>query len=156
MELHNGTAGGYGDGNKQHPGFFPFNNDCYTVNDTTSSNNLYFGMRVDIPFYMTSNGKTLNKDTNKEENIYFSFTGDDDVWVFVDDKLVMDLGGASYELSKGILNVGANNALVLQETYEDGTTEYLVTHDKVFGENGLSEGNHTLKIFYMERFRRRF
>ena len=71
-------------------GFFPFN----SANDPKSSRNYAFGMRLDIPF-------TLDDPSNS----YFYFSGDDDVWVYVDGVLMLDLGGVR-EQTGGYINFG--------------------------------------------------
>ena len=80
-------------------GFFPFN-------ETTTSNsavryNYGYGAKLEIPFTLTSTG-TVKDDYNNEIPIRFYFSGDDDVWVFIDDQLVLDIGGAHAKVS-GVL-----------------------------------------------------
>ena len=78
----------YGDGSKNL--WAPFNNN---ENDNAEGNIDYnFGMRADLPFSMTANGRIKANDDNSEP-ITFTFAGDDDVWIFIDGKLVIDLGG---------------------------------------------------------------
>ncbi|MBQ6857024.1 MAG: hypothetical protein IJO13_07955, partial [Lachnospiraceae bacterium] len=57
----------------------------YQVKDLASD--CWFGLRMDVDFYQGKNGEFMGQD------MIFSFTGDDDIWVFVDDTLVLDLGG---------------------------------------------------------------
>lgn len=64
--------------------FYPFNTP--DTNDRFATENLMFGMKLDIPFNMYANEE-------KRNNSMFKFSGDDDVWVYVDDKPVLDIGG---------------------------------------------------------------
>lgn len=157
-------------------GFFPFN-------ETTTSNsavryNYGYGAKLEIPFTLTSTG-TVKDDYNNEIPIRFYFSGDDDVWVFIDDQLVLDIGGAHARVS-GVLefdqrdnkkntvtsyvsrvknsktgNYGAENCDENNPTTETsitylGTTETYYKNASVSIPN-LSTGKHTLTMYYMER-----
>lgn len=133
-------------GNKY--GFYPFNNE---EDDTKNPDkrNLYFTARFDIPFIMTRDGKTLNSETGKYDDMVFDFSGDDDVWVYVDDELVLDLGGAHTQL-KGNINFAKNKVWYELVASADQRTNERNVEKKAFF-NKLSQGKHTLKVFYMER-----
>ena len=133
-------------GNKY--GFYPFNNE---EDDTKNPDkrNLYFTARFDIPFIMTRDGKTLNSETGKYADMVFDFSGDDDVWVYVDDELVLDLGGAHTQL-KGNINFAKNKVWYELVASADQRTNERNVEKKAFF-NKLSQGKHTLKVFYMER-----
>ncbi len=64
--------------------FYPFNSP--ETNDRFATENLMFGMKLDIPFNMTTNEDQMNESM-------FKFSGDDDVWVYVDGQQVLDIGG---------------------------------------------------------------
>lgn len=157
-------------------GFFPFN-------ETTTSNsavryNYGYGAKLEIPFTLTSTG-TVKDDYNKEIPIRFYFSGDDDVWVFIDDQLVLDIGGAHARVS-GVLefdqrdnkkntvtsyvsrvknsktdNYGAEDCDENKHETETSIT-YLGTTEKYYKNASvsipnLSTGKHTLTMYYMER-----
>lgn len=75
------------DGSK---GYYPFNKEKDTNNK--ANRNFGFGTKFTIPFTINDNG-TINGEKNGKP-ITFDFTGDDDVWVFLDGKLILDMGGA--------------------------------------------------------------
>lgn len=130
-------------------GFYPFNN-CADDTFKRENRKLCFTVRMDIPFTMTKDGKVKNSATGQYEDMVFNFSGDDDVWVFVDDKLVLDLGGCHLKLT-GNINF-AKNQVFYQSIYNPSTKQYTSdSYQKAFSDGKLSEGKHTLKIFYMER-----
>ena len=99
---------------------------------------------------MTNDGKIFNEATDMYEDMVFNFSGDDDVWVYVDDQLVLDLGGCHVELQGNI--DFARNEVYYQNIYnvETGQNEVAV-NKKAFADGMLSPGAHTLTLFYMER-----
>ena len=87
-------------------GFFPFNQ--YAGNHVIKYNYGY-GAKLQFDFTLTEDGQVVvGKDgdkTDKKVPIKFFFSGDDDVWVFIDDKLVLDVGGA-HAKAQGLLEFG--------------------------------------------------
>ena len=120
-------------------GFFPFHRYDAPVSDATHSgmnHNIlldhHFGMSMQVDFTIPANRLLPNGD-----HIIYEFSGDDDLWVFVDDNLVLDIGGI-HQPVRG---------------YIDFTTEKVY----VYGVNGLktfscsADQKHTLRMFYLER-----
>ena len=87
-------------------GYFPFNETATA--GRASTYNYGFGTKLQMDFTLTDDGKveTEKADGTKEKtNIKFFFSGDDDVWVFIDGQLVLDVGGAHGKVS-GLLEFG--------------------------------------------------
>ena len=100
-------------------GYFPFNETAKP--GVFSTYNYGFGTKLQMDFTLTDDGmvKTEKADgTTEKTSIKFFFSGDDDVWVFIDGKLALDVGGAHGEVS-GLLEFG--------ETTEEGKTKNSVT-----------------------------
>lgn len=145
----------YGGGtNSQHPGFFPFdNNSNQGGRFDNKATDFGFGMRLDIDFNLAMNGKTSNNN-----DITFNFEGDDDVWVYIDGKLCLDLGG-DHKNAKGSINF-ANLTSTLETGSKDvwtGGTEVTSSQTKsltsVLGADFNKDNvtTHTITLFYMER-----
>ena len=157
-------------------GFFPFNET--TTSKSAVRYNYGYGAKLEIPFTLTSTG-TVKDYYNNEIPIRFYFSGDDDVWVFIDNQLVLDIGGAHAKVS-GVLefdqrdnkkntvtsyvsrvknsktgNYGAENCD--EHNYTTATSiTYLGTTEKYYKNASvsipnLSTGKHTLTMYYMER-----
>lgn len=128
-------------------GFFPFNK--YT-DDLTSNRNYNFAVRIDIPFYMNANG-TVKNSSGTTSDMVFSFRGDDDVWVFIDDTLVLDIGGCHGAVS-GNINFRSKVATVSQGAIANSTGDGIGAIKYPSTSNfSITEGKHTIKIFYCER-----
>lgn len=72
--------------------------------------NYGFGQKLQLKFRLTQDG-TVTTTSNKEVPIEFNFSGDDDVWVFIDDQLVLDVGG-DHDVVSGRINFRDKNAWV--------------------------------------------
>ena len=159
-------------------GYFPFNETAKP--GVFSTYNYGFGTKLQMDFTLTDDGmvKTEKADgTTEKTSIKFFFSGDDDVWVFIDGKLALDVGGAHGEVS-GLLEFGKadekNNSVTayVSRVKTGGTSDKdkdeknvksavkTVTYN---GEvinfyaqgttlNDLDKGKkHTLTMYYMER-----
>lgn len=122
------------------PCFAPFGDD--------SENNKYsFGMNLGAEFYMPEGGKVNNQD------MVFDFTGDDDVWVFIDGVLVLDLGGIHQALD-GSINF-ATGKITYNREQSHGNSPAVTIAD-AFSKAGetwdsTAYKTHHLSFFYLER-----
>ncbi len=115
------------------PGFNPFGTTWGVLNE-------FFSMRMETKFYVPKDGKINGK------NMVFSFDGDDDVWVFVDGVLVLDLGGIHGKVSGSIDFATGKVNVAGQEQEED--LEVLFRQAGKTWEKGKE---YTLTFFYLER-----
>ena len=156
-------------------GYFPFNETA--TEERASTYNYGFGTKLQMDFTLTDNGmvetKKMDSDGNPiSTNIKFFFSGDDDVWVFIDGQLALDVGGAHGKVS-GLLEFGETNdgknsvtAYVSKvkkggtsNSDQDGSSVKDVTYngEKIsFSAQGTTltfdKGQkHTLTMYYMER-----
>lgn len=154
-------------------GFFPFNQTVSTVG--ASQYNYGFGAKLQFDFTLTEDGKVVvGKDDSGndiEVPIKFFFSGDDDVWVYIDGKLVLDVGGAHGKAS-GLLEFGKDNTVTPyvssnKNTDNDNTMAYTTPASKTvyFNKTPITFTKttkqaiqlnsklttHTLTMFYMER-----
>lgn len=107
-------------GSKDPYGYFPFNETAKP--GVASTYNYGFGTKLQMDFTLTDDGMVETEKTNGEKvktNIKFFFSGDDDVWVFIDGQLALDVGGAHGEVS-GLLEFG-------EAETEDGKKKNSVT-----------------------------
>lgn len=92
------------DGTNGEHGFFPFNQ---TVTGGATKYNYGFGAKLQFEFTLTKDGKVTVGQSNEEVPIQFFFSGDDDVWVYIDGELVLDVGGA-HDRAAGLLEFGSD------------------------------------------------
>lgn len=169
---HNRDAGNKTD--NMGYGFFPFNE---TVTGSASQYNYGFGAKLQFDFTLTEDGNVVvGKDNDGNDikvPIKFFFSGDDDVWVYIDGELVLDVGGAHGKAS-GLLEFGANNTVtpyvssnkntntsdpMVYKGYQSGETAKTVNYNGqpiTFNKKGTTktlenQSTHTLTMYYMER-----
>lgn len=161
-------------------GFFPFNQN---EGDYVNQYNYGYGAKLQFDFTLTEDGQiVVGHDKNGKEQtvpIKFFFSGDDDVWVFIDDQLVLDVGGARAK-AEGLLEFGkdesgknntvtsyvsnikaSNNKESNKLYYESlgGNTKNVTFNKKNYTFNWQSKEpitfpkntKHTLTMYYMER-----
>lgn len=150
-------------GKSDNASWLPFDKETSIATDNAT---YHFGMQAVIPFSMTANGK-MNAADETSADIKFDFSGDDDVWVFVDGKLVLDIGGIHNEMA-GTMNFATNKWTVLQSTDNNSSgtagdmnsqkmTGKLFNTDSEKGvlgtdrETFAATTSHTLTVFYLER-----
>ncbi|MCD8382726.1 MAG: hypothetical protein LUC30_07420 [Clostridiales bacterium] len=136
-----------------------------------SSPDYFFGMTASIDFTMTEDGKITYKDENGAdvtEDITFHFSGDDDVWVFIDGVLVLDMGGIHNRIDGNI--DFASGEWTINQTYQstdlavdyatgstDGSSGNLWNTDSSTGTldttlaTFAAQETHTLTVYYLER-----
>ena len=129
--------------------FLPFSKN--TSGNIDSNPTFHFGMDMSVKFYMPENGQITTSDGSKKD-MTFEFSGDDDVWVFVDGKLVLDIGGI-HNAIKGDINFNTGVATVYKGQTNTGVKTTNIYTSNVLGTNWKNETNkvHTLQVFYLER-----
>lgn len=163
-------------GAAEAPKFLPFNSFAYGVVEESSFTQLrqgadnkvdyHFGMSIDFSFAQPANGKVNNQD------MVFEFTGDDDVWLFIDDVLVLDMGGI-HNKATGTVNFSTGEIKITHSgtNGKDPAESIITTLYQCFRNAGYSEkklndlfvrgedGNyrfrdyttHSFRYFYLER-----
>ena len=147
-------------------GFFPFNSGA--SEKQASTYNYGFGAKLQFQFTLTSDG-TVKDNKGNSVPIKFFFSGDDDVWVYIDGKLALDVGG-DHGKASGLLEFGADtngnnytsyvsDIKASNNTVYDSGAEKTVTYlgNKITFKyksketTTLKPGTHTLTMYYMER-----
>ncbi len=158
-------------------GFFPFDafddskvdpnfNATRIENEDGSSSdqaiyNHHFGMTMSANFVVPKDANGITNGQFNNQDIVFNYSGDDDMWVFVDDKLILDIGGI-HEPTAGSINFTQNKVRVQDNAYGtiDGGDGNKYTETTVSAMLGISDAEywswftgqpHTIKMFYMER-----
>lgn len=132
-------------------GFFPFNETSTPCK--ASRYNYGFGTKLEFKFRLTDNGTVVGTD-GEEHPIKFNFSGDDDVWVYVDGKLALDVGGAHGKVTGQIDFSGdkkQKSAIVSKTKVSQGSDREGKDVKTTFDLNGSNSDEHTLTMFYMER-----
>ena len=158
-------------------GFFPFNQKITEQNRNVNKYNYGFGAKLQFDFTLTDDGKVQVGDKADDKvPIKFFFSGDDDVWVYIDGQLVLDVGGAHGKAS-GLLEFGSNGTdntvtpyvssnkaggatyttpVNNKTVYFNGSPVTFTKQGEIVDKDGnpftLDKGTtHTLTMFYMER-----
>lgn len=128
-------------------GFFPFNAGASAGNANTY--NYGFGTKIEFQFRLTEDGTVVaNNGTNVP--IRFHFSGDDDVWVFVDGKLALDIGGAHGKVT-GYLDFKTKTSYVSKVKTSQGSSTEGTNVTSSFTMEGNNTDVHTLTFYFMER-----
>ena len=159
--------------NKKY-GFFPFNQTVGN-NDSATRYNYGFGAKLQFDFTLTENGRVTVGQNGKTVPIQFFFSGDDDVWVYIDGELVLDVGGA-HDRAAGLLEFSSDengntvtswvsDTKVSGRVYEEQkqpktvkfTNKHNISNDYTFKyktektKSLKDKPIHTLTMYYMER-----
>ncbi len=161
-----------GSGSKSTHGFFPFN-ETVPGNANAAQYNYGFGAKLQFDFTLTDDGQVVaGNDSNTKVPIKFFFSGDDDVWVYIDGELVLDVGGA-HGAASGLLEFGTDSTVtpyvssnkntdtsdtMVYQTYDNPSkTVYFNKNPITFKNKGApiqldaNRTTHTLTMYYMER-----
>lgn len=135
--------------------YFPLNSKDQSGD--ASELNYGFGQKFDLKFRLTSDGTVVDSE-NKKVPIEFNFSGDDDVWVFIDGQLVLDVGG-DHDVVEGTINFENKTATVdrVKNSNSNNGGDDRVIKDVVKDFSDILDKadyftkEHTLTMFYMER-----
>ena len=136
-----------------------YNDPVYGFNE---ENNFYFGMYVWADFYQPQNGQVEDNDGSSSKDMVFEFTGDDDMWVYIDGVLVLDLGGI-HDAQSGSINFASGEIRYTDTKTNGEPVWYESTLKDMFAYAGKADSvdwkgdtfadgsSHRIQIFYMER-----
>lgn len=155
--------------------FLPFNTGRSGQNaydNTQGQVNYWFGMSTEVDFFLPNDPGSRDPQTNAYGNrsisgddMVYRFSGDDDVWVYVDDQLVLDMGGV-HDVVYGEINFSTGQWMTVQATAEgnggtggglqydqNGVLSYVSGGRVTRGQlsNTVLAGDHKLKMYYLER-----
>ena len=135
--------------------YFPLNSKDQSGD--ASELNYGFGQKFDLKFRLTSDGTVVDSE-NKKVPIEFNFSGDDDVWVFIDGQLVLDVGG-DHDVVEGTINFANKTATVNRVKNSNSNsggasgvnTNVVKDFSTILSSPDYFTKEHTLTMFYMER-----
>lgn len=137
--------------NSPHGSFFPFNtlgDSIYEgIHEISENPDFHFGMTMSAKFIQPKDGKINGND------MVFEFSGDDDVWVYIDGVLVLDIGGihnaasGSINFADGTVKVVGNNDTNLKTLFNDAKKGDFVSEKNIFKDYTV----HTINFYYLER-----
>ncbi len=134
---YNGDYGEFAGKGIQHYAY----DSCYSDNNNSADrvvSNYWYGMDISVDFYLPDDpGQGGNHDMFGNE-MHFHFSGDDDVWVLIDGKLVLDIGGI-HDIMVGDINF--STGVITQGVRTTGNLK----------DYGITSGEHVLTIYYLER-----
>lgn len=135
--------------------YFPLNTSAQSGN--ACKLNYGFGQKFDLKFKLTDDGTVVGKNPNNQTDtqnipIEFNFSGDDDVWVFIDGQLVLDVGG-DHGVVSGTIDFKDKKATVygVKNSTGSGRADSNVYNFSEILPNADNTKEHTLTMFYMER-----
>ncbi len=135
--------------------FFPYNDHTDSITSSNGFTNYWFGMCMEVNLYLT-NSTWEGSETDPVNQIYdqdmvFDFSGDDDIMIFVDDEMLVDMSGI-HSTSYSRINFSTDTVTYSMGLDDDGSPDTTGASGKYKEEElNLSAGSHTLKIFYMDR-----
>lgn len=136
-----------------------FNDPIYGLNQAPD---FHFGMYIWADFYQPQGGQVESNDGKDSKQMIFEFTGDDDMWVYIDGVLVLDLGGI-HDAQSGTINFATGEVRYTDTTSGSKPDWYNTTIKRQYeaarqensvdwNGNTFADGsNHRIQIFYMER-----
>lgn len=134
--------------------------DIFDVHEAKEDTDLWFGMSISGAFYQPKNGQVDGKD------MVFEFSGDDDVWVYIDDVLLLDIGGihgrisGSINFAEGMVYVDGKDSVSFEQLFreayweENGTLAGFEQYiSQILDEEGRFKDYtpHRMNFFYLER-----
>jgi len=167
--------------------FFPFNSpsDVFEIVDNTLQNkhikssssliNHYFGLTIAADFTQPQNGQVPNEDTTSTKDMLFTISGDDDIWLYIDNYLYVDIGGihnalkAEINFATGQVTISPlydpetittqyylgeiieNNSAIPQEYISNNLVKEIDENGNIKRYTFKDYTTHSLKLFYLER-----
>ena len=139
---------------------------------TKGNNDFYFGMSMEANFLQPKEGKVTSPNSSTKENMIYEFNGDDDMWIYIDNVLMLDIGGVhdahsgKINFNTGVIswkdcttgNTPKESTTTIKEMFRqagkfpDGTEWDNSKVDNYFKKDTLKDFTmHSFKMFYMER-----